>query len=133
MAQRHRLVPAPDTKPSARAELARLLTMYVWWQGGEEPAFDTRAQTSNYINRMPWDVLAAHGHDPEQMPRYIVTLPGDVEVDVLVLARGKRQAEAALRAALPEGATFSRREEPEPAARSSSCATSPSLPCRRRT
>lgn len=83
--------------------------MYVWWQAEEEPAFDTREQTKNYINRMPWDVLAARGHDPAKLPRYAVTLPGDVEVDVLVLARGKGQAEAALRAALPEGATFTER------------------------
>lgn len=112
MAQRYGFVPAPDSKHSTRAELARLLTTYVWWQGHEWPAYDTRAQTSNYINRMPWDVLAERGHDPEQMPRYSVTLPDGSMLDVLVLARTDKAAEACLRAGLPEGATFAKSNKP---------------------
>lgn len=106
MAQRHRLVPTPDSKTSARAELARLLTTYVWWRDLEEPAFDTREQTSNYINRMPWEVLVERGHDPAEMPRYTVTLPGGYTLGLLVLARGGEQAEGVLLAALPDGSTF---------------------------
>lgn len=115
MAQRHRLVPAPDSKPSARAELARLLTTYVWWQDLEDPAFDTREQTKNYIHHMPWEVLPERGYDPAELPRYAVTLPDGSALDVLVLARGGKQAEGVLSAALPEGATFSQSEEQPPA------------------
>lgn len=110
MAQRYHFVPAPDSKPSARAELARLLTTYVWWQGREWPAYETRAQTSNYINRMPWEVLAERGHDPERMPRYCVTLPSGRTLDVLVLARGGEAAEGLLRTGLPKGSTFAKSE-----------------------
>lgn len=105
MAQRHRLVPAPDSKPSARAELARLLTVYVWWRNVEDPAFDTREQTKNYINRMPWEVLVERGYDPREMPRYCVTLPGGYTLDVLVLAHGEKEAKGVLSAALPEGSS----------------------------
>lgn len=110
MAQRYGFVPAPDSKPSARAELVRLLTTYVWWQGHEWPAYETRAQTSNYINRMPWEVLSERGHDPEQMPRYSVTLPCGSKLDLLVLARGRKAAEGLLRAGLPKGSTFAKSE-----------------------
>lgn len=110
MAQRYGFVPALESKPSARAELVRLLTTYVWWQGHEWPAYETRAQTSNYINRMPWEVLSERGHGPEQMPRYSVTLPDGSMLDVLVLARGREAAEGLLRAGLPEGSAFAKSE-----------------------
>lgn len=106
MAQRYHFVPAPDSKTRNRAELARLLTTYVWWQGQDFPAYDTAAQTSNYINRMPWDVLEERGFKPADLPRYTVTLPSGHSLDVLVLARGQKQAEALLAAGLPEGTTI---------------------------
>lgn len=106
MAQKYRFVPAPDSKTRNRAELARLLTTYVWWQGQDFPAYDTAAQTSNYINRMPWDVLEERGFKPADLPRYTVTLPSGHSLDVLVLARGQKQAEALLAAGLPEGTTI---------------------------
>jgi hypothetical protein len=106
MAQKYRFVPAPDSKTRNRAELARLLTTYVWWQGQDFPAYDTAAQTSNYINHMPWDALEERGFKPADLPRYTVTLPGGYTLDVLVLARGREQAECILAAGLPEGTTF---------------------------
>jgi hypothetical protein len=112
MAQRYHFVPAPDSKPSSRAELARLLTTYVWWHGHEWPAYETRAQTSNYITRMPWEVLVERGYAPEDLPRYSVTLPDGSILDVLVLARGDEAAQAALRSGLPEGSTFAKADRP---------------------